>query len=92
MADEPEPDRMAKYKLLLPHNPAKSDVMYLTVDFLDIKISMRWSHHNQHEVIHLLKTFAEPLMKKCGLDFEQALAATQIDGDLAALFPEDETP
>lgn len=89
MADE-GPERMARFKLLLPANPAEDDDLRLAVEFLDIRINVKWSHRNQHEVIHLLRNFAEPLLRKCSHDYQQALAATEIDGDLAALFPEDE--
>lgn len=90
MADEPEQDRMARFRLLLPEDPAKSDVLHLTVDFLDIKINLRWTHHNQHEILHLMREFGPGLIRRCGYDYEQALGATQIEADLSALFPEDE--
>lgn len=92
MAEEQDPDRMARFRLLLPKEPLEDDTLHMTVDFLDIRINVRWRHSQHHELINLLKPeYADPLLRKASLEFLTALGAAQVDADLGALFPEGES-
>ncbi len=90
MADDAnDPERMARFRLVLPDDPAGSDMLRLEFNFLDIKLRLLWPDSQRNEVLNLLE-HARPMLAKCHMEYEVAKEATEIDRDLNQLFPDEE--
>lgn len=89
MADnqpDPERSRNARFKILIHEDP-DNDQMVLYVDFRHVHVRLMWKDGERQDVEDLLAQGAW-FLERGHLEYEVHKNATQIDGDLAGLFPE----
>lgn len=90
VATEPDPDksRNARFKLLIHEDP-NNDSLVLYVDFRSVHVRVMWKDSERQDVEDLLAQ-GTWFLERGHLEYEVQRSAAQIDGDLGALFPDDE--
>lgn len=85
MGEEDPNSTNATYRIMIPEDPSDDEVM-IELIYRDITIKAQWRDSKREDLRDLLKK-AGWFIDRTHIEFEVHRQATEIEGDLDALFP-----